>query len=504
MYGIVKRFPGVVASDHVDFEAAPGEVHALLGENGAGKTTLSLVLTGLYQPDEGRIELGGRPVAFSSPRDAIAAGVCMVHQEFRLVAPFSVAQNVVLGDLRGEGRRFWTNTRRVERTVRSLGERYGLVVDPRAAIWQLSVGEQQRVEILKALHQEAKVLILDEPTSVLTPQEAARLFETLRRIAAEGRTVVFISHKLHEVKAVSDRVTVLRAGRRIATVATADATPRSLAAMMVGREIEAVRRDGAVAPGDPVLEVRDLRVDGDRGNAAVLGVDLTVHACEIVGVAGVAGSGQRELAEAVAGLRRPARGEILVGGRRLHGGDPREAIDLGVAYVPEDRLGTGVASGLSIAKNLALKSYRRGSAGPLLRLGRMRDAAEQAIRAYDVKTPGPAAAAGSLSGGNLQKVVLARELAGVPRVVIAASPTRGLDIAAVENVHGELVAAVGRGAGVLLFSEDLDEVLSLADRVVVMCEGRLTEAPSWDLETIGLLMAGEEVRADDVLTAGIG
>ncbi len=344
--GIVKRFPGVVANDHVQFEAAAGEVHALLGENGAGKTTLSHVLTGLYQPDEGEIRLAGRPVRFASPRDAISAGVCMVHQHFRLVSPFTVAENVVLGDTVGEGRRFLLNTRRVERHVRELGERYGLPVEPHASVWQLAVGEQQRVEILKALYREARVLILDEPTSVLTPQEADRLFVTLRQIAGEGRTVIFISHKLHEVQAVADRITVLRGGRTVGTVAAAGATPQSLVELMVGHEVDVVRREGGCRVGEPVLEVHDLWVDGDRGLPAVRGVDFDVCRGEIVAVAGVSGNGQRELAEAIVGMRRPMRGEIRVDGRRLRGGDPREAIDAGVAHVPEDRLGTGVAASL--------------------------------------------------------------------------------------------------------------------------------------------------------------
>src|SRR5579885_71399 len=294
--GITKRFPGVVANDGVDFEAAEGEVHALLGENGAGKSTLSNILTGLYRPDDGQIHLYGRPVAFTSPREALEAGIGMVHQHFRLVPPFTVAENVILGDHRGEGKKFMVHPRRIERRVAELGERYRIVVDPRARIWQLSLGEQQRVEILKALYREARILILDEPTAVLTPQEAESLFATLRVMADEGRTIIFISHKLHEVKAVADRVTVLRDGKTIDTVDTAYATPRSLAALMVGREVslaERVERETEI--GEPVLEVRSLWAQGDRGGDALRGVDLTVRAGEIVAIAGVAGNGQREL-----------------------------------------------------------------------------------------------------------------------------------------------------------------------------------------------------------------
>jgi ABC-type uncharacterized transport system ATPase subunit len=487
--GITKRFPGVLANDRVDFEAAEGEVHALLGENGAGKSTLSHILTGLYRADEGSIELYGEPVSFHSPRDAIAAGVCMVHQHFRLVTPFTVAENVILGDTKGAGKNFRINPRAVERRVRELGERYGLPVDPRARVWQLSVGEQQRVEILKALYQDARILILDEPTAVLTPQEAETLFETLRRMAAEGRTVIFISHKLHEVTAVADRVTVLRGGRSVATASTADATPRSLAALMVGREVETVRRRGAASAGGQVaFELDEVWAEGDRGAPAVKGVSLSLRAGEVVAVAGVAGNGQRELAEAITGMRPISGGAVRVAGRQLRGGDPREAIRAGIAHVPEDRLGTGVAPGLSIAENVALKSYREG--GPLLRLGRMRDQAVDLIERYQVRAPGPQAEARKLSGGNLQKIVLGREFSGEPKVLVAASPTRGLDVSAIETVHAYLLAAADRGVAVLLISEDLDEILALADRVVVMYEGRVADASSTDVEEIGLLMAG--------------
>src|SRR3954465_7708292 len=305
--GVPKRVPGVVANDAVDFEVAEGEVHALLGENGAGKSTLSNILTGLYRPDEGEIAIRGDTVTFSSPRDALDAGICMVHQHFRLVPPFTVAENVILGDHRGEGKKFMVHPRRIERRVAELGERYRIAVDPRARIWQLSIGEQQRVEILQALYREARVLILDEPTAVLTPQESESLFETLRVMAAEGRTIIFISHKLHEVKAVADRVTVLRDGKTIDTVDSASATPRSLAALMVGREVSLAERvERTVAIGEPVLEVRGLRAADDRGGEALRGVDLTVHAGEVVAIAGVAGNGQRELAETVTGMRSPA------------------------------------------------------------------------------------------------------------------------------------------------------------------------------------------------------
>jgi general nucleoside transport system ATP-binding protein len=493
---ITKRFPGVVANDGVHFEAAEGEVHALLGENGAGKSTLSNILTGLYRPDGGEILLSGKPVTFASPREALEAGVGMVHQHFRLVPPFTVAENVILGDHRGEGKKFMVHPRRIERRVAELGERYRIAVDPRARVWQLSIGEQQRVEILKALYREARILILDEPTAVLTPQEADSLFETLRVMADEGRTIIFISHKLHEVKAVSDRVTVLRDGKTIDTVSTADATPRSLASLMVGREVSlATRVERAMEVGEPVLEVRSLWAQGDRGGDALRGVDLTLRAGEILAIAGVAGNGQRELAETITGMRAPTRGEIVIGGKRLRAGDAREAIQAGVAHVPEDRLHTGVAPSLSISSNVVLKSYRAGhvTRGPLLRLRAIREHAAELIHRYDVRGGGPELPARQLSGGNLQKVVLAREFEGSPRVLVVASPTRGLDVAAIETVHGYLRDAADGYVGVLLISEDLDEILALADRVAVMYEGAIVgerDAQSATVEELGLLMAG--------------
>jgi simple sugar transport system ATP-binding protein len=467
-------------------------VHALLGENGAGKSTLSHILSGLYRPDEGEIRLHGQTMQIQSPRDAIDAGVCMVHQHFRLVDRFTVAENLILGDRRGVGRRFRIDPRAVEEQVRDLALRYRLPVNPRARIWQLSVGERQRVEILNALYQEARVLILDEPTAVLTPDEAAALFERLREIVEEGRTVIFISHKLNEVKAVSDRVTVLRGGRAVATVQTADASPQSLASLMIGRSFELTprRRDGA-ARGAETLEVRDLWVEGDVGATAVKGVDFAVGAGEIVAVAGVAGNGQRELAEAIAGVRPRARGTVSVAGRALRSGDPRAAHRAGLGFVPEDRLGMGVAPNLPLTMNVELKSYRQGTLGPFLRLRRMRDRAEGAIRAYEIKAPGPDAEADTLSGGNIQKLVLAREFAGELRALIAASPTRGLDVGAVDTVHGHLCDAAASGVAVLLISEDLDEILALADRILVMYEGRLSEVRRRDdMDEIAALMAG--------------
>ena len=495
MRGITKRFPGVVANDGVDFEAAVGEVHALLGENGAGKSTLSNILTGLYHPDAGELHVRGQPVAFGSPRDALDVGIGMVHQHFRLVEPFTVAENVVLGDHRDVGRSFLLHRAEIEQRVAELAKRYGLAVDPRARIWQLSVGEQQRVEILKALYRDATILILDEPTAVLTPQEAEALFQTLRAMAAEERTVIFISHKLHEVMAVADRITVLRDGRSIATVRVPDVTRHELAALMVGRDVEVARRREPASIGDVVLEVRGLSVRGDRGVEALRDVTVTVRAGEVLGVAGVAGNGQRELAEAITGLRPILEGRVEVGGRALAAGDPRSAIEAGVAHVPEDRLHTGVAPNLSIASNVVLKSYRRGGVtrGPFLLLGKIRERAVELIRRYDVRTSGPRVPAGVLSGGNLQKVVLGREFSGRPKVLVVAAPTRGLDVGAIETVHGYLREAAADGVAVLLISEDLDEVQTLADRIVVMYEGSIVgevDARSATVDELGRLMAG--------------
>ena len=497
MDGITKRFPGVLANDGVSFEAAVGEVHALLGENGAGKTTLSNILTGLYRPDEGSIELYGEPVAFQSPRDALEAGICMVHQHFLLVEPFSVAENVVLGDHGGEGHSFFVNQHAIEKRVAELSRQYGLAVRPRARIWQLSVGEQQRVEILKALYREAQILIMDEPTAVLTPQEAEALFATLRAMAEAEKTVVFISHKLHEVKAVADRVTVLRGGRTVATVAAVEATQRSLAALMVGREIAELRpREEQRTLSDVrTLDVEGLTVPGDRGETAVKDVTFSIREGEIVGVAGVAGNGQRELAEALSGMRAPRAGRIVVGGRRLRGGDAREAIRAGVAHVPEDRLGTGLAPSLSVTSNVVMKTYRRRSLshGPLLALRRMREVALRIIRRYDVRTPGPETPVRNLSGGNLQKLVLGREFEDDPTVLVVAQPTRGLDVGAIETVHDYLRDAAARGVTILLLSEDLDEIRALADRILVVYEGRIVgelDPARATVEEIGYLMAG--------------
>jgi general nucleoside transport system ATP-binding protein len=495
MRSITKRFPGILANDSVDFEAQHGEVHALLGENGAGKSTLASILTGLYRPDSGEIAINGRTVEFHSPRDAMEAGVSMVHQHFRLASSLTVSDNIVLGHRTAGWLR--TSPRTIDSKVEDLAKRYRMPVDPRARIWQLSVGEQQRVEILKALYRGAHILILDEPTSLLTPQEADDLFVTLRRMIDEGRTVVFVSHKLDELMAVSDRVTVLRGGRSIGTVLTRETNPSQLARMMVGREVvfAQTKKPFDVTGAAVVLELLGVSADGDLGIRALNRVSLSLRGGEIVGVAGVSGNGQRQLAEVISGTRPPTAGDILLAGKRLRSGDPDEAIAKGIAHIPEDRLGTGVAPSLSIADNLILKSHRRPpiSEWGILRHSRIVANARDLMKRFAVAAPGPDTPTRLLSGGNVQKVVLARELSSRPVVIVAANPTRGLDVGATEGVRTLLMESASQGVGILLISEDLDEILILADRIAVMFEGRIVGVvprAEADVQQIGLMMAG--------------
>ena len=494
MRSITKRFPGVLANDAVEFEARRGEVHALLGENGAGKSTLASILTGLYRPDSGEIAIDGKTVEFHSPRDATAAGVSMVHQHFRLAASLTVADNIVLGYKGTPWLR--TNPATFEAQVAELAKRYRMPVRPDARVWQLSVGEQQRVEILKALYRGARILILDEPTSLLTPQEADDLFETLRRMTAEGRTIVFVSHKLDELMAISDRVTVLRGGKLIGTVNTRETDQRALARMMIGREVVfAEAKESHKAGHDVALEIHDVSADDDLGLQALHNVSLSVHHGEIVGVAGVAGNGQRELAEAISGARPRTVGDVVVKQKKLRSGDPEQAVLNGVAHIPEDRMGTGVSPSLSIAENLILKSHRRPpiSTHGVLRHDRIMRNARDLIKRFAVSAPGPDTPTRLLSGGNVQKVVLARELSSSPQVIIAANPTRGLDVGATEAVRSLLLQAAGAGVGILLISEDLDEILLLADRIAVIYEGRIVGVEprsTADVQHLGLMMAG--------------
>lgn len=495
--GITKRFPGVVANDRVTFTALPGEVHALLGENGAGKSTLMNVLSGLYQPDEGKIFVHGRQVAFQSPRDAIGAGIGMVHQHFMLVPSQTVAENIILGQ---RGIALVPNMAQIERAVQRLSEQYGLPIDPHASVWQLSVGEQQRVEILKMLYRGAEILILDEPTAVLTPQETAGLFQTLREMTKAGKSIIFISHKLDEVLAIADRITVLRAGKSVATVAATGMTKAELARLMVGREVLFQVAKAAAQPGEPRLRLHHVAAVDDKKLPALRNLSLTVRAGEIVGVAGVAGNGQRELAEVICGLRPTTAGEVQISAKTLTNGSPLAMIEAGVAYVPEDRSATGSAPNLSVAENLALKQYRAPTFGRGLFLNRnmLAKAAARLVQAYAIATPTVATAARKLSGGNLQKVILAREIGGNPVLLVAAYPTRGLDVGAIENVRRLILQGRDQGMAVLLISEDLDEIFAMADRIVVLYEGQIMGEMSGaeaDRETIGLLMAGGQRRA---------
>lgn len=494
--GIDKSFYGVKANDGVDFELRRGEVHALLGENGAGKSTMCSVLAGLYRPDAGEVELEGRPVSFRTPKDALAAGVGMVYQHFRLVENLTVAENLVLGHPHLP---FRVQRRRQERIAEEMGERFGLPIDPSARIWQLSVGEQQRVEILKLLYRDVQILILDEPTAVLTPQESGQLFETMRQLAGEGRSVIFVSHKLAEVKQVSDRVTVLRDGRNAGEGETARLAPGDLAEMMVGRELSLPHREEAAAPGRTALAVSGLRVTGDRGLQTVKGISLEVREGEILGLAGVAGNGQRELAYGIVGLRAPDAGRVEVAGRDVTRRSVRERIESGLAYIPQNRLGVGLAPGLTTEENLALKSYRRR---PYSKWGRLvasafRTEGARRIERYDIRGARPGLPIRLLSGGNLQKALIAREIEAEPKVIIAVSPTRGLDVGATQAVREHLLAQRRRGAGTLLISEDLDELLALSDRLAVIYEGEIvgeTETGQATRDKLGLLMAGHRTE----------
>ncbi len=502
MRGIVKRFPGVTANAGVDFDLLPGEVHALLGENGAGKSTLMNVLYGLHAADEGEIWLRGKPVAFRSAADAINHGLGMVHQHFMLVKPFTVAENIVLGQPSPRAP-LLENRRAVEKRLAELSQRYGLAIDPTACVWTLSVGEQQRVEILKALYRGADVLILDEPTAVLTPQEWIGLLDIIKRLVAEGKSIVFISHKLGEVLSASDRVTVMRDGSVVGTVATRETDKQALACMMVGREVVLVVEKGPSQPGETRLSIKHLSAESDRGLPALRDVSLDVRAGEIVGVAGVAGNGQTELEEVISGLRRATAGEIRICDHRVSLGGRGEFCGVGLAHIPSDRYGMGMLRDFSVAENLVLQ---RIGDEPFTRRGwlnrkAIRQNGGSLVADFDVRTPSVETHAGNLSGGNAQKMVLARELSRGPRVLLAAQPTRGLDVSAIEFVHRRLVEQRDAGVAILLISTELDEILALSDRIAVMYEGRIMgvlPAQGVDVNEIGLMMAGQKRTAGAV------
>ncbi|MBT9170308.1 MAG: Galactose/methyl galactoside import ATP-binding protein MglA [Actinobacteria bacterium] len=491
MYGIVKRFPGVVANDRITLEVEAGEIHALLGENGAGKTTLMNILYGIYGPDAGEIHVRGQQVTIGSPRDAIRLGIGMIHQHFRLVVTHTVAENVALGLPGGD---FFFPERAVWRKLGQFSKKYGLTVDPEARIWQLSAGEQQRVEILKALYRGADILILDEPTSMLTPGEIKELLTTLRHMATEGHTVIFITHKLEEVMAISDQVTVLRQGKVVATLKTGQTDERELARLMVGREMLFRLDKKPAQPGQTILQVEGLHVLGDKGLPAVKDVSLNVAAGEIVGIAGVAGNGQRELAEALVGLRPVLAGRVLLGGQEVTHSPPRLRIEQGICYVPGERL-TGLIPNMSVAENLILKNYRYApfTKGPFLNRTAITRYADDLIAQYAVCTPSRETLVRVLSGGNIQRTLLARECSGAPVLLIAAHPTSGVDVGVTETIRQLLLDQRNRGIAILLISEDLEEVLTLSDRIAVMFNGQIMgilPAGEVDLEKIGLMMAG--------------
>jgi general nucleoside transport system ATP-binding protein len=498
MQGIVKRFPGVLANDHVDFELSAGEIHALLGENGAGKSTLMNILAGLYSADSGMIVIKGQPAIFSSPRDAINAGIGMIHQHFMLVPSGTVTENILLGL---DEPRFIMNLPEYDAKIADLGERYGLRVDPRAKIWQLSVGEQQRVEILKMLYRGADVLIMDEPTAVLAPQEIEGLFDTLRSMVAQGKSIIFISHKLQEVTAIADRVTVLRRGKVTASgVPTKGITRQELARLMVGREVIFFVDKKPKQPGEVVLDVKDVHAENDKGLPALRGLSLNVCAGEIVGLAGVAGNGQTVLSEVIAGLRKCIRGEVILNGAKVSNRDTLYGIKHGLSYVPEDRTHVGSSPNLSVTDNVIMKNYRKPpiSKGNLLDMTAATKFAKELKQTYDIIAPTVNTPVRLLSGGNLQRVILAREISGKPNFMVAVQPTRGLDVGAIEGVHRLLLAQREAGAAVLLISEELEELLSLGDRVYVIYEGKImgqikieSAEPNQSLvETIGLMMTG--------------
>lgn len=499
MKGITKRFPGVVALDNVTFEVKQGEIHGLLGENGAGKTTLMNILYGVYRADEGEIYINGKKVSIKSPKDAIKLGIGMVPQHFKLVMAHSVVENVILG-LKEFG--LVLNLKEASKKIKELAERYGFRIDPKAKIWQLSMGERQYVELLKALIRNANILILDEPTTVLTPQETRELFKTLKRMKEEGKSIIFITHKLEEALTVCDRITVLRRGHVIGTVTPQEVTEADLAKMMVGREVlfRIKREPRKVIVETPILKVENLNVLSDKGVLAVKNVSFEVFPGEIFGIAGIAGSGQEELAEAIAGLRKPLSGKIIIEGQDVTGAPPKKIFELGVAYIPEDRIGVGILPNLTVWENIILRHHRYAPIAKnrfLLNFKSIYDFVNKRIKELNVMTSSIFAPARTLSGGNIQRLILARELAENPqrktKLIVAVYPTRGLDVGATEYVRKVLLQQRDKGVAVLLISEDLEEILMLSDRIAVIHNGEImgiVSAEEANVEEIGLMMGG--------------
>jgi ABC-type uncharacterized transport system ATPase subunit len=502
MRDIVKRFPGVLANDHVDFDVESGEVHALLGENGAGKSTLMRILYGLYQPDEGQITIDGQQVKIESPYDAIHNGIGMIHQHFMLVPTLTVAENVALGLPSSRG--VLTDLDQVSERVLELAGLYGLRVDPKAYVWQLAVGQQQRVEIIKALYRGAALLILDEPTAVLTPQEVSELFVTLKQMVADGHALIFISHKLEEVLDISDRVTVLRDGRVVGSRPTEGVTQGELARLMVGRELQPPPDKEDLEQHKIRLALRNVWVDNDLGTPGLRGISFEVRTGEILGVAGVSGNGQRELAQAINGLRPITKGIVEASGKDITGATPAEIIAQGVSYIPEERMEDGMIKEFSVAENLILREVNKKpfSRAGFLNFRAISRQSDELIDRFNVKTPSQDTPVKNLSGGNIQKLLLARELSREPKVVIAAQPTRGLDIGATEYVHQVLLNQRAGGTAILLISEDLDEILALSDRIIVIFEGEIMGemiSGQADPERLGLMMAGVRSQVGESL-----
>lgn len=490
---ITKRFPGVLANDHISFTLGKGEVLALLGENGAGKSTLMNIIYGLYKQDEGQILVDGNEVTIHDPNDAIRLGIGMVHQHFMLVPPLTVTENIILGNETVRGLQL--DRKSAADKISALSKQYRLNVDPYAYVRDISVGDQQRVEIVKALYRGADILILDEPTAVLTPQEADDLFEVIRNLVKQGKSIIFISHKLREVLALADRITVLRHGKVVGTSLPKEATEETLAAMMVGRDVLLRVDKSPSTPKNPVLKIEGLHVKDDRGLMAVNGLDLEVRAGEIVGVAGVQGNGQTELVEALVGLRTVESGKCWIEGKDTTKAAPREIFELGVAHIPEDRQADGLVSGFTVADNLVLNRYYiEPYSHGVVRDEKAIDAeAQQLVKQYDVRTPSVTTSAGSLSGGNQQKVIVAREFSRPITLVIAAQPTRGVDVGSIEFIHKQIVALRDKGAAVLVVSAELDEILALADRIAVIYHGKINamvERADATRNQLGLLMAG--------------
>ncbi|MEP7355931.1 MAG: ABC transporter ATP-binding protein [Anaerolineales bacterium] len=492
--GITKRFPGVLANDHVSFTQEPGEIHVLLGENGAGKSTLMNILYGLYQPDEGEIILRGQPAQFTSPNAAIAAGIGMVHQHFMLIPVLTVTENVMLGDEIVRAGIVLDRQKAGER-IEAISQQYGLAVQPRAKIQDLPVGVQQRVEIIKLLFRNADILIFDEPTAVLTPQEVDELFKIMRGLVAQGKSIIFITHKLDEVLAIADRITVLRLGRVVGAARPAETDEHKLAAMMVGRQVALEVNRAPLKRGGLRLEVKHLEVLDEQMNVAVNNVSFEVYAGEVLGVAGVQGNGQTELVEALTGLRAVLAGEIAIAGVPTTHASPREIIELGVAHVPEDRQRDGLVLPFPIVDNLVLSTYYLApfAQGVSLQDGAIEAAARQRVQQFDIRTPSIETPAGSLSGGNQQKVIIAREFSRPAKLLIASQPTRGLDVGSIEYIHKRIMEKRNDGLAVLLVSPELDEVLALSDRIMVMYRGRIVAIVESEVATreyLGLLMAG--------------